>query len=98
MPSRHSDLSSANANGPVNSTNAMAINQAPLRILKLPLVIDAKRSASASGQKQTLEQVRVMPALLPKADIRCRDRHVRFVPQADIRSILLSNPHSMGLE
>ena len=25
-----------------------------------------------------------MSALPPKADIRCRDRHVRFVPKADI--------------
>jgi len=30
---------------------------------------------SAMGQKQTLE-------LPPKADIRCRDRHVRFVPKS----------------
>jgi hypothetical protein len=27
-----------------------------------------------------------MSALHPKADIRCRDRHVRFVPKADIAS------------
>jgi hypothetical protein len=27
-----------------------------------------------------------MSALPPKADIRCRDRHVRFVPKADIYS------------
>jgi hypothetical protein len=25
-----------------------------------------------------------MSALPPKADIRCRDRHVRFVPKADV--------------
>jgi hypothetical protein len=39
---------------------------------------------SALGQKQTLRHVRVMSALPPKADIRCRDRHVPFVPKADI--------------
>jgi len=39
---------------------------------------------SALGQKQTLECVRVMSALPPKADIPERDWHVRFVPEADI--------------
>jgi hypothetical protein len=38
---------------------------------------------SALGHKRTLEQVRVMSALPPKADIAGRDRHVRFVPKAD---------------
>jgi len=41
---------------------------------------------SALGQTQALEHVGVMSALPPKADIRCRDRHVRFVPKADISS------------
>src|SRR5262249_2608718 len=40
---------------------------------------------SALGQKRTSEHVQSMSALPPKADIRCRDRHVRFVPKADIR-------------
>jgi hypothetical protein len=42
---------------------------------------------SALGQKQTSEHVRAMFGLPPKADIRCRDRHVRFVPKADIVSL-----------
>src|SRR5215472_15164652 len=44
----------------------------------------AKALMSALGQKRTFEHVRAMSALPPKADIRCRDRHVRFVPKADI--------------
>src|SRR5215469_85930 len=40
---------------------------------------------SALGQKQTLRHVRTMSALPPKADIAECDRHVRFVPKADIR-------------
>jgi hypothetical protein len=39
---------------------------------------------SALGQKRTSGHVRVMSALPPKADIAERDRHVRFVPIADI--------------
>jgi len=42
---------------------------------------------SALGQKQTLAHVRVMSALPPKADIAEGDRHVRFVPKADIGSV-----------
>jgi hypothetical protein len=38
---------------------------------------------SATGQKQTLEQVRAMSALPPKADIGTQPRDVRFVPKAD---------------
>jgi len=38
----------------------------------------------ALGQKRTLEGIVLMSALPPKADIRCRNRHVRFVPKADI--------------
>jgi hypothetical protein len=41
---------------------------------------------SALGQKQTFEKVRLMSGLPPKADIAERDRHVRFVPKADICS------------
>jgi len=43
-----------------------------------------KPPTSALGQKQTLEQVRVMSALPPKADIGTRPCDVRFVPKADI--------------
>jgi hypothetical protein len=39
---------------------------------------------SALGQKQTLETVRVMSALPPKADIGTQPRYVRFVPRADM--------------
>jgi len=36
------------------------------------------------GQKQTLSDISVMSALPPKADIAEGDRHVCFVPKADI--------------
>src|SRR6516165_3483343 len=39
---------------------------------------------SANGQKQTLRVVRPMSALPPKTDIDERDRHVRYVPKADL--------------
>src|SRR5262249_2629211 len=39
---------------------------------------------SAMGQKQTLQSVRPMSALPPKADIDWSDWNVRFVPKADI--------------
>jgi hypothetical protein len=39
---------------------------------------------SALGQKRTSEQVRVMSALPPKADIAECDWDVRYVPKADI--------------
>ena len=38
---------------------------------------------SALGHKRTSPGVRIMSALPPKADIRQRDHHVRFVPKAD---------------
>jgi hypothetical protein len=44
---------------------------------------------SALGQKRTLDQVRVMSALPPKADIAWRQLDVRFVPKADVRA----DPH-----
>jgi len=34
-----------------------------------------------------------MSALLTKADIRCRDQHVRFVPKADISGSRRSAAH-----
>jgi hypothetical protein len=43
------------------------------------------RLTSNLGHKQTFRQVRVMSALPPKADVGERDRHVRFVPEADIQ-------------
>jgi hypothetical protein len=39
---------------------------------------------SALGQKQTLDRRPLVSAIHPKADIVERDRHVRFVPKADI--------------
>jgi hypothetical protein len=39
---------------------------------------------SALGQKQTSENVRLMSALPPKADIRTQSGNVRFVPKADL--------------
>jgi hypothetical protein len=39
---------------------------------------------SALGQKRTFHQGQPMSALPSKADIAERDRHVRFVPKADI--------------
>ena len=39
---------------------------------------------SALGQKRTLESVRAMSALPPKADIETQSRDVRFVPKAHI--------------
>ena len=43
---------------------------------------------SALDHKRTSQDVRVMSALPPKADIAERDYHVRFVPQADITASL----------
>jgi hypothetical protein len=40
---------------------------------------------SALGQKQTSDERPSMSALPPKADIAERDRHVRFVPLADMQ-------------
>ncbi|MGB9045411.1 MAG: hypothetical protein WCC81_23490 [Pseudolabrys sp.] len=50
---------------------------------------------SALGQKQTWRHPFVMSALPPKADIPCREQHVRFVPKADIAVLfdhLVRNP------
>jgi hypothetical protein len=41
---------------------------------------------SALGQKQTSQGVCTMSALPPKADIPQRNRDVRYVSQADLRS------------
>jgi hypothetical protein len=44
---------------------------------------------SALGQKQTSDQRPLMSALPPKADIARRQLDVRFVPQADIRRLVI---------
>jgi len=51
-------------------------------------IVTPKRDAaiSALGQKRTFSDVQAMSALPPKADIRRRDRHVRFVPKAEIEN------------
>jgi hypothetical protein len=36
-----------------------------------------------------------MSALPPKADIRCHDRHVRFVPKADVCSAAKKHGYSI---
>jgi hypothetical protein len=48
---------------------------------------------SALGQKQTLGNVQPMSALPPKADIRFRDRHVRFVPEAEVAPAFRAKAH-----
>jgi len=45
---------------------------------------------SALGQKRTLNRLHLMSALPPKADITECDRHVRFVPKADIHAHSIS--------
>jgi hypothetical protein len=42
-------------------------------------------------------QSAIMSALPPKADIAERDRHVRFVPIADIRHKLVSTADDLGI-
>jgi hypothetical protein len=42
---------------------------------------------SALGQKRTSKRVRVMSALLPKADIGTHAANVRFVPKAELNAI-----------
>jgi hypothetical protein len=39
------------------------------------------------SSRRTSAYVRVMSALPPKADIAERDRHVRFVPKADMATV-----------
>ena len=39
---------------------------------------------SALGHKRTLKRLSLMSALPPKADIRRRERDVRYVPKVDI--------------
>jgi hypothetical protein len=43
---------------------------------------------SAMGQKQTLQGVRVMSAIPPKAGMDQQGGDVRFVPKADIPNVL----------
>jgi hypothetical protein len=54
---------------------------------------------SALGQKQTLQDVRTMSALPPKADIDQHGSDVRFVPKADIvhrSKKSIRGPHNNG--
>jgi hypothetical protein len=62
----------------------------------LEVVRSLRSSMSALGQKRTSERDQVMSALPPKADIAECDRHVRFVPKADIsaRPELFNLPYS----
>jgi len=53
---------------------------------------NSKPLMSALGQKRTSEHVRVMSALLPKADIAEQHWDVRFVPKNRARSIFASRP------
>ncbi len=46
---------------------------------------------SSMGHKRTLNAVHPMSALPPKADLSERDQHVRFVPEADIHSLLFDH-------
>ena len=48
------------------------------------------RHAAAGDQKRTLLRIQSMSALPQKADIANCDRHVRFVPIADIRHLIRS--------
>jgi hypothetical protein len=51
---------------------------------------------SALGHKRTLQRVRLMSALPPKADIAEQDRDVRFVPKADIQGLQFARPRRGG--
>jgi hypothetical protein len=52
--------------------------------LGIPLSVSRLSGISALGQKQTSRPEISMSALPPKADIRQRGRHVRFVPKTDL--------------
>jgi hypothetical protein len=54
----------------------------------------ANHSMSTLGQKQTLQGVRVMSALPPKADIARQRFDVRFVPFPDIATLILKLQNS----
>jgi len=43
---------------------------------------------SASGQKATFERIAALSPISPKADIRQADWGIRFVPKADIQTII----------
>ncbi len=43
-----------------------------------------------------IAQVRVMSALTPEADVAERDRHVRFVPEADMRLLEWASSGGQG--
>jgi hypothetical protein len=52
------------------------------------------------GQKQKLPRLNGMSCPPPKADIRRKDRHVRFVPEAVVSTGVLlpynSHPHELA--
>ena len=58
------------------------------------LTLNREPPMPALGHKQTLGHVRSMSALPPKADIAEGDRHVRFVPIADIGLLTRSSARS----
>jgi len=43
---------------------------------------------SASGQKATLERIAALSPIPPRPDIRQADRAIRFLPKADIQTIV----------
>ena len=49
--------------------------------------VSIEATMSALGQKQTLEHLRAMSALPPKADMDRHGHDVRFVPKADIKNV-----------
>jgi hypothetical protein len=53
--------------------------------LTLKKALEGSHLCAVSGENWV---VRFMSALPPKADIRARNRHVRFVPLADIGRLL----------
>src|SRR5262249_48084263 len=85
---------------PTSVMNSRRLTDRPLKQRVLPyhavgcIVHDRKfwLPMSALGQKQTLQSVRPMSALPPKADMDQRGCDVRFVPKADIRHGRLERP------
>jgi len=65
----------------INSRRFIAVPEAQdWALYRLNLAHWISPPMSALGQKQTLQSVRPMSALPPKADIAESDWHVRFVP------------------
>jgi hypothetical protein len=55
-----------------------------------------RKPMSALGQKRTLQAIRAMSALPPKADIAGQQLNVRFVPKADIEKRALEHRVVVG--